>query len=584
MRVPGSSSVAPSPSPDAADLLRLKVAELQAENKRLGEERDRIRAAYLRALEQLQLMRRRLFVAKAERSPAAEEQLTFDSLLAEVERLGKELDEQGQDDPQDDEDDEDDGEDKPKRKPSGRRDLKESQLPVERIELLDLELEGKVERIGFEEKSFLGYQRGGHRRLVVAYATYKIPVPVSPEELARLAKEPTTPQPTHPTLTFEYVQVEPVKLLFRRGMLAPSMVAHLLVSKYLLGVPFYRQEQCLTFERASLDRGTMCRYAEDAGATLGAIVEAMAADAKATAFCLSTDATGVAVQPEPIKGKRQACRRGHFFVVLADRDHVFFEYQAKHNSAAVSEMFKGFSGYIQADAHVIYDVLFRRPVDEQGQGPPKEVGCWSHARRKFWEACVCKHPLGLEGLRRIDELFAIEATLKKLPPSKRHTLRQKHLRPKMVAFFEWAQREQGGVYERGLAATALGYALRHKEALLRFLDDGRLRMENNGSERALRRIAVGRKAWLFIGGDDHGEATANLYSLIASCQLHGVDPEAYLAEVIHVMPYWPRARYLELAPKNWASTRARLSAKELARELGPITVPEAVAKEQAVAS
>ena len=578
------SDTAASPSSlDAqAASLRLQVEGLQEENKTLRFERDRLRQAYQRALEQLQLLRRRLFVAKAERAPVAEEQLAFDSLLAEVERLGKALDEQGQGDPPS----ENDAKNKPKRKPSGRRDLQLSQLPVERIEILDDQLEGKAERIGFEEQSLLGYQRGGHRRLVMAYATYKLPTsavePASPEAPTMLATKPASAEPTP---RFKYIQVEPAKLLFRRGMLAPSLVAHLLVSKYLLGVPFYRQEACMTFEGASLDRGTMCRYAEDAGATLGAIVEAMAADAKSTAFCLSTDATGVAVQPEPIKGKHQACRRGHFFVVLADRDHVFFEYQAKHTSAAVSEMFRGYSGYIQADAHAIYDALFLRLANGKGHDPPVEVGCWSHARRHFWEACVCKHPVGLAGLRKIDELFAIEAKLKEMPPSRRHVLRQQLLRPKMAAFFEWAERERETAVERGLVASALGYALRQKEALARVLEDGRLKMDNNGSERALRRIAVGRKAWLFIGSDDHGEATANLYSLIASCQLHGLDPEAYLSELIHVMPYWPRERYLELAPKNWAATRARLKAKELARELGPITVPEAMtAKEEGAAS
>jgi hypothetical protein len=144
----------------------------------------------------------------------------------------------------------------------------------------------------------------------------------------------------------------------------------------------------------------------------------------------------------------------------------------------------------------------------------------------------------------------------------------------MAAFFAWVEQERGSVVERGLVASALGYAQRQREALERVLEDGRLKMDNNGSERALRRIAVGRKAWLFIGSDDHGEAAANVYSLLASCQLHGLDPELYLKEVLRVMPYWPRERYLELAPKYWAATRAVLKGEELERELGPLTVPE----------
>jgi hypothetical protein len=369
-------------------------------------------------------------------------------------------------------------------------------------------------------------------------------------------------------------------------MLAPSMIAHILIAKYMMGLPFYRLEQKLAFDGACIDRGTMCRYAEDAGATLGAIVLAARDEAFLTAFCLSTDATGISIQPTRLDdGTRQPCRKGHFFVVLADRDHVFFEYQPKHTGAAVSEMFKGFSGYIQADAHAIYDALFRGsaspdPDGEASTGPPKEVGCWSHARRKFWEAAVCKHRIGVEGLARINAIFMADKPLWKLPPAKRHALRQQHVRPLVDSFFEWAKATSAVTTERGLVATALGYAVRQEAPLRRFLEDGRLRLENNGSERALRPIAVGRKNWLFCGSDDHASAAANLFSLVASCKLHGLDPEAYLADVIRVMPYWHRDRYIELAPKYWARTRARLDPTELARPLGHISVPGPPPEEQ----
>lgn len=102
---------------------------------------------------------------------------------------------------------------------------------------------------------------------------------------------------------------------------------------------------------------------------------------------------------------------------------------------------------------------------------------------------------------------------------------------------------------------------------------GYLQASHNASERELRAIATGRKAWLFMGSDDHATAAANLFSLIASCRLHGLDAEGYLADVIRVMPYWPRDRYLELAPKHWAGTRARLDPKELELPIGHITLP-----------
>ena len=162
-------------------------------------------------------------------------------------------------------------------------------------------------------------------------------------------------------------------------------------------------------------------------------------------------------------------------------------------------------------------------------------------------------------------IFEADKPLWKLPPTKRHALRQDHLRALVDSNFVLAKANHVVTTERGLVATALGYAVRQEAPLRRFLDDGRLRLENNGAERALRPIASGRKAWLFVGSDDHAQAAANLFSLIASCQLHGLDPETYFTDIFRVMPYWPRDRYLELAPKHWARTRARLDPAGLPR-------------------
>jgi hypothetical protein len=362
-----------------------------------------------------------------------------------------------------------------------------------------------------------------------------------------------------------------------------------------MGMPFHRLEQQFAREGFPLDRGTMARYAEEVGAVLGFIVEAAREEAKATAFCLSTDATGVSIQPTPLDdGRHQPCRKGHFFVTLADRDHVFFDYQPKHNSLAVWEMFKGYKGYIQADAHVIYDAVFLgippegadETVEEaQKRGPPPiEVACWSHARRHMWEAAVCRYAGGLDGLKRINALFEVDRPLQELPPAKRKLRRDQLLRPLVDDFFTWAKDEQAKLGGRSRIASALGYVLNQEKALRRFLEDGRLRLENNGAERALRTIAVGRKAWMFFGSDDHANAAGNLFSLIASCKLHGLDPEAYLADVIRIFPYWPAARRLELAPKYWAKTRARLDPTELELPLGRVSVPPPLAAEQQGAS
>jgi transposase len=578
---------------------RTVAAQLSKAKAEAEAELAKLRHAYLRALEQLQLMRRRLFVAKAERKDTAAEQLAFEGMLAELDQLEQAIaateaaaklaeaqaaaahvGDGAQDGlPQ---------EDKGRAKPKGRRNLEEAKLPEVRLEITDPELEGKAERIGFEESYRLGYERGGARRIVLARVLYKLPASESEStDGSQEPKETGAGGESDVTNGARLVTAPLPKELFRRGLLAPSIIARILVQKFVMGVPFYRLEESFAHEGAALDRGTMCRYAEDAGATLGAIVLTMRDEALAEAFCLSTDATGVAILPERLpKGqerKRQACHKGHFFVTLADRDHVFFEYQPRHTSAAVCEMFEGYSGYIQADAHAVYDALFRGPTGTAGGSTaklPTEVGCWSHARRKWWDAATCKYKLGIEGLKRIDVIFAADRALAKLAPWKRKILRQEHVRPLVDAFFVWVETVYAQTLERGLIATAAGYAVRQKAALRRFLDDGRLRLENNGAERALRRIATGRKAWMFCGSHDHARAAANIFSLVASCKLHGLDPELYLAEVIRVMPYWPRDRYLELCPKHWPATRARLNAAELALPLGHITVPDVATPEQ----
>jgi transposase len=598
-----------------------RVAELLAENaslrSKLREAQNalaHLQARYHQMLEELHLLKHRLVVAKAERPEDVEgAQLAFDSLLEQTEALKKEIEQATPEADAGSVETEDEsaapppgGKKRPRTgaPPTGRRDLDKLDLPIVRVEIPDPELEGKAERIGVEEHSRVGYDCGGYRRVIITRFVYKVEdeslrAEGSPTEEALPASErgshvaivdaESSADASPETSPGARILTAPMpKEIMKRGMLAPSMIAHLLTMKYVLGVPFHRYEQRCAAEGFPLDRATMCRYAEHVGATFGCIVEAARKEAIETAFCLSTDATGIAIQPTPLgNGNRQPCRKGHFFVTLADRDHVFFDFQPKHKSLTVWNMFKGYAGYVQADAHAIYDALFKGiPPDGADEAPdptrtpPKEVGCLAHARRKYWEAAMCKHAVGLEGVKLIDAIFAADKLLAKLPPSERKPKRDETVRPLVDAFFTWVAKERDKVTERGLVATALGYSFRHEQALRRFLDDGRLRLDNNPAENALRIVAVGRKAYLFYGSDDHASAAGNILSLAASCKLHRIDPERYFAEVIRILPYWPRDRYLELAPKYWSATRARLDSGELARQYGPITVPEAPAKEQ----
>jgi transposase len=539
---------------------RIAHATSRAELEKVSKECDHLRASHERLRQDLELLRRRIFMAKAERVDSSQLEMEFAQKLAALDELAGTIDDLG-----------------PgsgpaggaagsglKKKSTGRRDLSKANIPEERVEISDpvfddLVRAGKAERIGFEESYKLAWQRGGHLRLLIARVKYRT---VDAQGESTVETAPIPPE------------------LFPRSLAAPSMLAHIIAEKHCQGVPLFRIEDRFALDGMPIDRGTMCRWLEDAGATAGATVIAAARDeALRTAFCLSTDATGVAVQPIPTGDKkRQACRRGHFFVQIADRDHVFFEYTPRETSVAVGEMFRGFSGYVQADAKSVFDVLFRAPEAKNSpddEATRVEVACWTHARRGIWEAAVTlKSVVAREGLFRIGRIYDLERAWRSKPTEEIKRLRNIHSRPLVEAFFVWAESEHEKVRaERGLLRSAFGYVVRQKEALMRFFEDGRLRLDNNHSERELRRIAVGRKAWLFVGSDDHAASAGHLFSLIASARLHRLDPEAYVRDLFRVLAHWPRDRYVELAPKYWAATRKRLDAVELAAEIGILTIP-----------
>ena len=560
----------------STETLQARVVELEsalaASNSDLVTargERDKLREAWQAVKFELELMKKRLFVAKAERVDVAQLELEFAKKLAELDALSKRLEPvppwmiaavagaSGG------------GIGNPQKKTGGRRDVREMELPEERIELFDADLEGRqlVKRLGFEESFKLAWRKGGFIRVVVARAKYQV-------ENSQTAQEQGAP----PTA----VVTAPVPSeAFPRLLAAPSLVAHVIVKKGCDGMPLHRLQEAFLRDGAKLDRGTMSRWLEDVGNTLGAtLVEAARRHFMATAFSFLTDATGVLVQP--LKGhekkNHQPCRRGHFFVQLADKDFAFFEYVPRETSDAVADLFKGFAGYLQADAKSVYDVLFPPPdADARAEDECLEVGCWCHCRRKFWGAAIAHCAVSREALVRIQRIFENEEKWKGLAPEHIKALRDERTRPLIDAFFEWATLEYAKVKDtRGLLRSALGYAVRQRAALSRFLDDGRLGLDNNASERELRRIAVGRKAWLFVGSDDHAQAAAALFTLIATCKLHNLEPEGYLRDVLRVLGHWPKDRYLELCPHVFAATRARLNPVELAKEVGPLTVPPAI--------
>ena len=623
------------------DLLEQALLQERGRYRELELERDRIRLAYQEALIAIELLRRRIEAAKAERVDTKQLELEFETKLKALEeladKLGPEVSAPPVPPPKD----------RTPRKPAGRRDLAdESSLPRERVEVTDPEMErlvaeGKAERFGFDEASSkVAHRRASKVLLVIARALYRIgklegvpadmpsadhltpPIDAggsAPSETAMTAANTTesetrasgataaasesaapseTPAPARGIdrsrgTTLVTATMPPS--IIRRSIGAPSLYAGIVAQKLHRGMPLYRQEDQIGLEGFPLARGTMSRWMFDLGTKAGeTVVAAMWAEAKAHTFCMSTDATGVLVQPEPRPDKRrQACKHGHYFCVIADRDHVFFEYTAREDSKAVMRIFRGYSGYVQADAKSVYNILFRdadaEPPDDPELAPDgakrEEVGCMTHGRRKFFECAVTtKSVAAREALARIHRLYEHEEKWRPLSPSQRREMRQRTAKPEVDALFAWINPLYAEMRDqRGLLTSALGYFHRHEAALRRYLDEGRLSIDNNHTERQIKQLVLGRKAWLFIGSDDHGQPLGNLLALVASCKLHGLDPESYLRDLFCVLPQWPSDRYLELAPKYWAATRARLSPEELARPLGHVTVPPPAAEQQSAA-
>jgi transposase len=612
-------------------LVDAQRAALDAERARRADveaERDRLKEAYDALVRDVELARRRLFVAKAERIDTTQLELEFAAKLAALDKLAGKVDDGDGDDGDDDAAgaSPEGKKDKAKRK-RGRRDLRLFDLPEERVEIPDPLLDGKAARIGTEEHAELKWKRGGLVRVVFVRFKYDTSTPVAvamstpavaTERDATVVSDTTrasdsgahevatvsdvsAPEAAPPACSVDELRAlvasdprtadaaivtapMPPRLI-ERSYATPSLLAHVASDKFCDGLPLHRQEDRFARLGVPIDRGTMCRWLEEVGAAVGAtIVNAMRREALATAHCIATDATGVLVQPTPREDKQsQPCRRAHFFVQIADADAVFFEYTPVETSEVVSRLFAGYTGFVQADAKSVFDILFRPPkerdrVDEDRpeRAACTEVACWSHARTKSWEAAVAtQHVVAREALARIMRMFHLDAKWKNRLPDVRKTLRDRHLRVHVEAFFEFVEAAYPEFeHQRGMLRSALGYCIRQKQALMRFLDDGALEMTNNHSERQLRKVACGRKVWLFVGSDDHGQAAGNLLTLIASARLHKLDPELYLRDIFRVLPHWPRDRYIELAPRYWRITRARLRRDELDREVGWLTIPE----------
>ena len=334
-----------------------------------------------------------------------------------------------------------------------------------------------------------------------------------------------------------------------RGVAGPGMLADTLVKRWQDHLPLNRLEGIYARDGLELSRSTMCGWHEQLVPLARPLVDAMRADAFEQPY-LCTDATGVLVQA------KDKCRTGHFFVVVAPGLHVLFEYTRKHDSDAVDTVLAGYQGYLVADAHVVYDHIY-------GTGDVTEVNCWAHLRRYFFKALDSDPDRAKRALGLIGALFRVERSLKDAPRKKKERIRNKHSRPIVEAFFSWCDEQWPSLMEDTPIYEGVRYARNQRKGLSRFLDDGRLPIDNNISERNLRQQAVGRKNWIFVGSDEGARANAVFTSLLASCRMCEVEPWSYLRDILCLLPDWPVHRLLELAPAYWKKTAAREDVKAL---------------------
>jgi transposase len=332
-----------------------------------------------------------------------------------------------------------------------------------------------------------------------------------------------------------------------RGMPGPGLLAHVLVAKFCDHLPLYRQSAIYARDGVELSRSTLADWVGQCSALLRPLVEVIRQYVM-SASKIHADDTPVPVL-EPGNGKT---RTGRLWTYVrddrpagsSDPPAVWFAYSPTRAGEFPQAHLKDFSGTLQADAFAGYNAIY-------DNGRVREAGCMAHARRKFHDLYVTrKNEVNTEALRRIGELYGVEATIRGKPPNERRRVRQEVVRPLLDAFEAWLRTTLGTVSQKSETAKAINYALNQWAALTLYVDDGTVEIDNNAAERALRAVALGRKNYLHFGSDSGGERGAAIYTLVATAKLSGLDPEAYLRYVIARISEHPVNRVGDLLP--WA--------------------------------
>jgi transposase len=339
-----------------------------------------------------------------------------------------------------------------------------------------------------------------------------------------------------------------------RSYAGPALLAHVLTSKYGDHLPLYRQSEIYAREGVELSRSTLADWVGGCSQLLSPLVFAL------QRYVLDGEKLHADDTPVPVlQPGRGATKTGRLWVYNRDDRSapinpgdpqpaaVWFAYSPDRKGCHPQRHLRDFKGILQADGYAGYERLY-------ASGEITEAACWAHARRKFFdihamaEKTNTSAPLTTEVLTRIGALYAIEEPLRGSPPDERRRIRQLQTKPKLDELKQFFERTLAQVSRKSDLAEAIRYALTRWTALTRFIDDGRIEIDNNAAERALRCVALGRKNFLFAGSDAGGERAAAIYSLIGTAKLNGLDPEAYLRYVLAHINEHPIKRIAELLP------------------------------------
>jgi transposase len=381
--------------------------------------------------------------------------------------------------------------------------------------------------------------------------------------------QPTPPSPPATPPTEVVVAAKKPTMPIPKGLPGAGLLAHLIVSKYVDHLPLYRLQRVYERQGLVLPRSTTCDWLAASAQLLRPLYDAMVALVLQSRV-LHTDDTPVKMQ-EPITRQLATSR---LWAYLGDNTHPcnVFDFTLTRKRDGPQQFLANFQGYLQADAFSGYDGLYLP------QGPDRvvriiEVACNAHARRKFYEARASDVLRAHQALAYYGQLYELERAAKGYEAAILLQIRQDIAVPILNKFRAWLDQQQADVLPKSPLAEAINYALNNWTALVRYTESGLLAIDNNVAEREMKRIAIGRKNWLFFGSEQGGKTAAILFSFTSTCQRQGVEPWAYLQDVLTRLPSTAPDKLAELLPHRWQAARLATTATPSAAAATSSTAP-----------